>query len=75
MPSKPNPSPSKKLPFSKTKTPVALIFLRLCIVLWVKFVLTQNTTHELRAFTIKHDFVQAMKKIYTVILDFYFEEI
>jgi len=37
--------------------------------------LPPNATHELKAFTIKLDFVQAMKKILYSFLDFYFEEI
>jgi hypothetical protein len=38
--SKPNPWPLKKLPSSKTKTPVGLISLRLSCDAWIKFVFT-----------------------------------
>jgi len=53
----------KKLPSSKTKIPVGLIFLRLSFNVWLNLFLLPNTTHELKAFTIKHDFAQHMKKV------------
>ena len=34
--SNPNPWPLKKMPFSKTKTPVGLTLLRLSFIEWVK---------------------------------------
>ena len=37
--------------------------------------LLPNTTHELKAFTIKHDFAQHIKKIIVILEIFSFEEI
>ena len=63
MPSKPNPWPLKKLPSSKTKTSCGINLLRLSFLNGLNLFLLPNTTHELKAFTIKHDFAQHMKKV------------
>ena len=49
------------MPFSKTKIPVGLIFLRLSCDYGLNLFLLPNTTHELKAFTIKLDFAQDKK--------------